>query len=115
MFDVAKEYERTIFHENDNLPEVEIISSVQIGQYCSKECRELARDDLLLRENVHATYPDIGPLEPCSRCGEPVDMTKFHLTYVESILELNRESMSVSVIEPAVLAVLCNACSPLPS
>lgn len=115
MFDVTKEYERTIFHENDNLPEVEIIGAVAIGQYCSKACRDHARDDLLLRENVHATYPNIGPIEPCSRCGKPVDMTKFHLTYVESILEQEWARMSANVLESAVLAVLCNACSPPPS
>ena len=115
IFDVTKEYERTIFQENDNLPEVEIIGAVAIGEYCSKTCREHARDDLLLRENVQATYPDIGPIESCSRCSKPVDMTKFHLTYVESILELEREGMSVNVLESATLAVLCNACSPPPS
>lgn len=115
MFDVAKEYDRTIFQENDRLPEVEIIGSIEIGQYCSKGCRDRARGDLLLRENVHATYPDIGPIELCSRCGTPVDMTKFHLTYVESILEQEWERMSASVLESVVLAVLCNACSPPPS
>jgi len=66
-------------------------------------------------QNVRATYPDIGPIELCSRCGKPVDMTKFHLTYVESILEQEWERMSASVLESVVLAVLCNACSPPPS
>lgn len=115
MFDVAKEYERTIFQENDNMPEFEIIGSVGIGEYCSKVCRDQARGDLLLRENVRATYPDIGPIEPCSRCGKPVDMTKFHLAYVESVLDLEPGHMSTNVLESVVLAVLCNTCSPPPS
>lgn len=115
MVDMAKEYERTIFHENDSLPEVEIIGSITIGQYCSNACRNRARGDLLLRENVRVTYPDIGPVEPCSRCRMPVDMTKFHLTYVESILEQEWGRMSASVVELVVLAVLCNTCSPPPN
>ena len=114
MFDVAKEYERTIFQEANRLPEVEIIGSVEIGQYCSSACRDRARSDLLLRENVRPTYPDIGPIESCSRCGLPIDMTKFHLAYVESILDQEWGRMSASVLESVVLAVLCNACAPPP-
>jgi hypothetical protein len=112
QFDTAKEFERTIF--NSDLPEVEIVNSEGIGQYCSSSCRDQARSDLLQRENVRATYPDIGPIEFCSRCSAPVDMTKFHLAYVESVFDGEWDRMSVNVLEATVVAILCNVCSAPP-
>lgn len=112
LFDTAKEFERTIF--NSDLPEVEIVNSEGIGQYCSSVCRDRARSSLLHRENVRATYPELGPIECCSRCSAPVDMTRFHLAYVESVLDGEWDRMSVNVLETTVVAILCNGCSTPP-
>ncbi|MDP1929276.1 MAG: hypothetical protein Q8K62_12305 [Thiobacillus sp.] len=110
LFDVSKQFERTIFCGNNSPAEVEVIGSEGIAQYCSRACRDPASTSLLQRENVRATYPDIGPIEFCSRCTAPVDMTKFHLAYVESVLDGEWESMSTNVLEVVVLAILCNGC-----
>ena len=112
--DVVKEFERTTFFDEGKLPEVEIVGSIAIGQYCSAECRQQARGRLLQQENVRATYPDIGPVEACSRCAAPVDMSKFHLAYVESVIDGEWGRMSVSALESIVLAVVCNTCSAPP-
>jgi len=114
LYDTAKEFERTIFHTGDIRPEVEIIGSEGIGQYCSSSCRDQARRGLLQREAVRVTYPGIGPIECCSRCSAPVDMTKFHLAYVESVIDGEWDRMSVNVRESAVVAILCNGCSAPP-
>lgn len=114
LFDVAKEFERTIFQGDDSPPEIEIIGSEGIGNYCSNVCRDQARNSLLQRENVRATYPGIGPVERCSRCAAPVDMAKFHLAYVESVLDGEWDRMAVSVLDTAVVAIVCNRCSAPP-
>lgn len=114
LFDIAKEYERTIFSGEIIYPEVEVIGSEGIGQYCSEACRSKSRDALLLKENVHATFPDIGPIELCSRCAEPIDMTLFHLTYVESTITGDWDSSIVDSSNVVTLAVVCNKCAPTP-
>lgn len=114
LFDIAKGFERTMFHADSSLPEVEVIGSEGIGQYCSSACRDQARSSLLQRENVCATYPDIGPIECCSRCSAPVDMTKFHLAYVESVIDGEWDRMSVNAHETVVVAILCNGCAAPP-
>ncbi|MCK9381767.1 MAG: hypothetical protein M0P95_11990 [Sulfuritalea sp.] len=113
MFDISKGYERTIYDGN-RMPEVEIIGSGTIAQYCSDPCRVKKISAVLAKENVRATYPDIGPVEACSRCGKPVDMTKFHLTYVDSDTEQDWDRMCATVTKTVVLAVLCDACAPPP-
>lgn len=114
FFDISREYERTIFSPEPSLPEVEVIGASSIAQYCSDDCLAQSRMALLTREKVRATYPDIGPVESCSRCDAPVDMTTFHLAIVESETNQDWESMSASVIRVVTLAVVCNKCTSPP-
>ncbi len=117
LYDVSKEFERTIFFEDPLLPEVEIIGAETIAGFCSPTCRDKKRDYLLQQEKIRATYPGIGPVEPCSRCGAPVDMTNFHLTYIEmdTTQDWNRTLFGVEVInDPVTLAVVCQKCEPTP-
>lgn len=111
-FDIAREFERTIFYEHGRDPEVEIIGSETIGQFCSEHCRSESRDALLRKEDVRATHPGIGPLEFCSRCKAPVDMTRFHLTYVEYSLSGDWGSMVAHTSDVVPLAIVCNKCVP---
>jgi len=70
---------------------------------------------VLDQANVRATYPDIGPIEVCSRCGGPVVMTDLHLTYVEEEVDFgsNSSTFDVNVLDTQVLAVVCQKCAPL--
>jgi len=114
FYDIAKQFERTIFEGGDSFPEVEIVGSKSIGHFCSSECRDQGRVEILQRENVRPTYPGIGPIELCSRCAAPVDMTRFHLAYEESVLDGEWDQMTVIPIDPTVLAIVCNSCSAPP-
>lgn len=116
IFSINKAFERTIFMKGDAMPEVEVIRSQGIESCCSSECLEVARERALEKENVRATFPDIGPIELCSCCGKPVDMTEFHLTWSED--ESNcYEGQFIDVLQPVnvqVLAVACQSCAPAP-
>ncbi len=114
MFDISKDHERTIFFEGDRPPEVEIAESVTIGQFCSQHCRDQARVDILRQENIRATYPGIGPVETCSRCGNPVDMTVFHRTYVEYETEHDWGHFVAEVHNATVVAIVCHRCNKPP-
>lgn len=111
LFDLTKEFERTIFNEAQ-LAEVEIIGAVSVANFCSHECREEIRDVLLQQENIRATYPDIGAIETCARCGGSVLMTEFHLTYVETktLHDWEEDSFKVNVADVQVIAVVCRNC-----
>lgn len=115
LFSISRGYERTIFFDGDRMHEVEPIDSEGIGSYCSAECLNQDRDKLLLQENVRATFPGIGPIEVCSRCGNPVDMVQIHLSWTEE--ELNCQwGQFIDVLQPIYvrsLAVVCQQCAPL--
>ena len=118
LYDVSKEFERTIFFQEPLLPEVEIIGAETIAGFCSPGCRDKKRNHLLKREKIRATYPGIGPVESCSRCGAPVDMTNFHLTYIEldTTQDWDSSLFGVEMInDPVTLAVVCQKCEPIPS
>ena len=110
QFGISRQFERTIFSKNDDLDEVEVIDSNEIRAYCSSECLNKNRDLLLAQENVRASYPGIGPVESCSRCGRPVDMTRFHMAWVEDEVEI--QGYEATPINAEVLAVACDQCVP---
>lgn len=117
LYDVSKEFERTIFFEEPLMPEIDVIGAETIAYFCSPSCRDMKRDHLLTQEKIRATYPGIGPVEPCSRCGAPVDMTKYHLTYVEmdTTHDWDRALFGAKIIsDPVTLAVVCQKCEPTP-
>lgn len=63
------------------------------------------------REEVPIRRPGIGPVESCAKCGGPVDMSEFHLTYIED--EGIDDGLSVSrTINVEYLAVVCKRCCP---
>lgn len=115
LYEISRGYERTIFFDGDQIPVVEPAGSEGIGTYCSAACLNQDRDKLLLKENVRATFPGIGPIEVCSRCGKPVDMVQFHLSWTEE--ELNCQwGPFIDVLQPInvqSLAVVCQQCAPL--
>ena len=117
QFFISRAYERTIFYSNGRYPEIEIMAAEAIGSYCSGKCLNFEKIAILIRENVRSTFPGIGPVESCSRCGRPVDMTRFHRTWTESEEEITRgEYIEISKpLSVTTLAVACRNCEPPPS
>lgn len=116
LYDVTKEYDYTIFFNELRTPEVEIMGAKVIANYCSKLCREKHRYQILKREKIQATFPDIGPVEKCSRCHGPVLMTSFHLTYVEmdTVQNWDQTIFGADVLNAKVISVVCKNCEPVP-
>lgn len=117
LYDVTKDFERTIFFDEPLIPEIDIMGAESIAYFCSPSCRDKKRDQLLTQEDIRATYPEIGPIESCSRCGAPVDMTEFHLAFVEmdTTHDWDRPLLGAKVInDPVTLAVICQKCEPIP-
>jgi len=110
VFGLGRQFERTIISSDDSLDEVEVIDANVIAEYCSAACLNSKRDELLAQENIRPTYPDIGKAVTCSRCGDPVDVTKFHMAWIEE--ETEYHEFVVTPINVDVLAVACNRCVP---
>jgi hypothetical protein len=116
LFSISRQFERIIFYEDDRLPEGEVIAAEGIGTYCSQQCLDNSRDKMLAEEKVRATFPGPGPIETCSRCNGPVDMTRFHLVWTEEeMADEWGEFMSVArPLWATDLAVVCDQCAPPP-
>lgn len=115
LYDISREFEQTFFYQEPRSPEIEVLGAESIANYCSASCREQKRDELLHQERVRATFPGIGPVESCSRCGGAVDMTKLHLTYVQMNTTQDWDRLIADVLDAQTLAVVCQDCHPVPS
>jgi hypothetical protein len=107
-YNILLERSRSEFYAGDRCPEVAIsISDADLG-FCSAACSNIGRDKLIIRGKFKATHPQIGPIEIYSCCGGPVDMTKYHYCYVESIDDVkwkNGDVLGVSEHDIDYLAV----------
>ena len=112
VFDISREWERT--HFNDGIPSVEIKGSYGLECYCSRACVDARRQLVMASEGVPIRRPGIGPVETCAKCGAPVDMAEFHLTYVES-QAVSMGDRTLDTIDVDYLAVLCRQCRPMES
>lgn len=116
LYDVSRQFERTIFDDPEGLDEVEVADSDGIAGFCSERCREIGIGKVLTEHAIRATYPGIGPVETCSRCSGPVDMATFHLAFGKSILRFpDWDRLPAFVLEHVTLAVVCNRCAPPPA
>ncbi len=109
LFVISKTFERVHFASGD-YPEIEIRYGESVANFCSRACLESERAAVMAREGVPIRRPGIGPVEQCNKCQRPVDMTEFHLTYLESAERI----LSTTVHQPIdvdYLSVLCRHCS----
>ena len=109
VFDISRGWERT--HFNDEIPSVEIEDSYGLECYCSRACLDARRHLVMHDAGVPIQRPGIGPIESCAKCGGPVDMAEFHLTYVES-KEVAVNDLILKPVDVRYLAVLCTRCRP---
>ena len=114
LFSITKSVERMHYFEGERLPEAEVEYAEGIGTYCSAACMASDRERLLQTEKVRVTFPGCGPIEACSRCGLPVDMSKSHDTWTEEQDVMSFSWGDMDVLQPqdvVVLAVACRGCS----
>ncbi|WP_321954267.1 hypothetical protein [Paraburkholderia bannensis] len=110
VFSISKEWDRVDY--SGKMPSVEVTGSYGLECYCSSNCCAARRHIVMNKEGVPVRYPNIGPIELCAKCGSPVNMADYHLTYVESYDE-EESSFVLRTIDLVYLAVLCLECRPL--
>lgn len=112
LYSITRSSEQMHFYPGERLPEAEVLFAESVGDYCSQACLDLNRARLLNSNNVRATYPGPGPIESCSRCSNPVDMSSPHWTWTEEKADVAWEN-GIEQIQPTaanLLAVLCKDC-----
>ncbi|KGR99292.1 hypothetical protein X946_1063 [Burkholderia sp. ABCPW 111] len=107
VFEVIRERDRVYFDTDP--PSVEVRESEGLECYCSRMCLDACAPIVMAREGTPISPPGIGPVEVCARCKGPVDMTRFHLTYLASCAMYI--GFAMQTLETDYLAVVCNHCS----
>ncbi|SOE63447.1 hypothetical protein SAMN05414139_02308 [Burkholderia sp. D7] len=79
LFDIAKSLERVDYL--GPIPSVEVEQEESAAYFCSTACRNNKRQTTMQQQGVPLRRIGIVPIEPCARCGAPVDMTKFHVMF----------------------------------
>lgn len=115
LFDVAREYERMRYKDSSDGFEVaiDISTSESLAGFCSKLCRHQGGASVMatMRIRVPNQRPAFGPIEVCARCGGPVDMSDWHLVFLES--DTNTKWTLVEPDEIEYIAVVCRTCAPV--
>jgi len=109
VFSITREWE--CVHFEYYLPEIEIENSCGLECYCSFECLSERRAEVMKREGVPIRRPGLEPIEICAKCGGPVNMAEFHLTYLEDE-GLHRGTFGIQTVDVDYLAVVCRQCRP---
>jgi hypothetical protein len=109
VFETACEWNRVLY--SDGLPSLEIEEHHWLEQYCSERCREARLETVMAREAVPIRRPGLGPIELCAKCRRPVDMSRLHLTYLETKYLID-EHGGFTPVDADYLAVLCRQCAP---
>jgi hypothetical protein len=92
------------------MPSLVIEEHHWLEQYCSERCREARLETVMAREAVPIRRPGLGPIELCAKCRSPVDMSRLHLTYLET--KYIDEQGAFTPVDADYLAVLCRRCAP---
>jgi len=112
-FDISRSYDRVHYKHPRAPDEVEVSMSEGIGIFCSAACLEASRDRVMRDQGVliPRVRPGIEPIECCAKCAGPVDMSDWHLTFSEALLE-EQAHARVGTHEFEYLAVVCKRCAP---
>ena len=112
VFDLSREYDRVIYHRPSALDEVAVADAEGIASFCSQDCRARGTAAVMVEQQVPipAERPGIEPVESCAKCGGDVDMSEWHLTFVEA--EADFSGFGVELANVEYLAVVCRRCAP---
>ena len=108
--------ERFAYDRTGNTPgeqaTVTIIRMDMLGQYCDEKCAWPDAVLSLAERGLRHTGDGSGPIEPCARCGGPVDLTRPHVAYQLMDQTETRQPWLIS-IQPhssETLAYVCPRC-----
>lgn len=116
VFGLTREREKVEFFE-DSYPEISIEDAEGLTCYCSSACMYLHYPSVMAAQGVPIPKhrPQIGPTETCAVCQGPVDMTRWHLTYLTDEFEDNGlVAQPLDTGHLRTIAVVCDTCVPEP-
>lgn len=102
-------------HWGGEIPEIEVLSSQCLGEYCGERCATEAADSYLTLLGAVRGDCDIGPVESCSACGADIDTRKPHRVTHLTFERFRPEKQCVEVADSWYLARFCNSCIPVGS
>lgn len=89
-----------------------VLHSEQLAHYCSPECAEAGTNAELAQRGIPLQITGNGPIEPCSKCGKPINLTVPHATFELMDLTEIRQPWLLSA-QPhgsQTVARLCSSC-----
>ena len=112
VFDLSREYDRVIYRRPSAFDEVAVADAEGIASFCSQDCRSRGTAAVMAEQQVPIPMerPGIEPAESCAKCKGDVDMSDWHLTFVEAEADFSKFGVEMSNLE--YLAVVCRRCAP---
>jgi len=110
VFGLNRQFERVGF--GTSMPVIDVEHSDGLTCYCSDRCMNIHFPKEMVNQGVPipAVRPDIGPVEVCAVCKGPVDMLRWHLTFV--LEEFEDMGWCAQPKWSEYVAVVCNYCTP---
>jgi hypothetical protein len=108
----SRNIERHQYGDGEQSCNVVVLRSDGLWQYCSDACSLQGEYDQLRDRGISLSTPGPGPIEPCSKCGSPIDLTDQHIAYEMMELTEVRQPWLLSA-EPhnsRTVARLCVRC-----
>ena len=111
--DFDRRVERLAVGQHDGKPVTSILISRRetLHAFCDKACWAAAEPALVVKFDLLATYPPLGFVSSCSRCGASVDRTQPYVCLSISKMTFPPDGRPTAVCSSdRHWAVLCNAC-----
>ena len=109
-YDIGKRRQRVIFNGLQALDEIGVLSAEGIGTFCSSECHQAGRSEVVGEElPIPPVPPGIGPMETCAECHGLVDMIDWHLMFTEGLME--ETGSGIATVSESQVAAVCKKCS----
>lgn len=91
---------------------VEVLHAEELARYCCSKCAEIGAYCQLADRGIVLGELGSGPITPCSKCGQPMDLREPHVAY-----EMMNQTesgppwlLSAEPHESALLARICTDC-----
>lgn len=91
---------------------INVKESQGISVACSAACADDMVADAMAARGYKYLHPGDGPVEPCAKCGKPVDLTSPHVTYaLTSGTEISKPWLTTFEVDDGqAVAILCAKC-----
>lgn len=93
---------------------INVLDCQGLMQLCSKDCARAAVSALMASLGYSRLNPGVSPIEPCSKCGAPTDLTQMHVAYNLLVgTEIQKPWLTEYAPETGeTVAILCQKCDP---